>query len=318
MASQRAAGRLQPLAAAAAASRLGWNASAQAYSTAAVSSSALASSSCGAALYARRSLHSSAAACAPRSTPSGARPKGANPLPPRSRRHDQEWDKLRSHRDPLITTVDPGTKAPKLPPNDYELDQLSFRYGLPALPTIADRVAAYKVEQSYYDRRDARIRDHLDRLLRMKTLSKKEMLILIDQVETSKWNLAEMQKAYVPETRHAEQDEIDAHRKTLQLGTGGIQHKADYRKKKEEKKAARAAGTPVKQPKTDGLPKYGYRRDLANLGPESQYSTQTYMQTWQCKATRTLQLSAASRTLRASSHRPASLRRRPLAIFFFF
>jgi hypothetical protein len=133
----------------------------------------------------------------------------------------------------------------------------------------------YSVEQAYYERRDARIRDHLGRLLRMKALSKAEMLILIAQVEEAHWNLDTMKRAYVPELHHAARDERDDHIKSLQLGTGGVAVRAEYRKKKDEKRAARKAGEPVKPPKGDGESKYGYRRDLCNIGPECQWSTNT-------------------------------------------
>jgi len=210
--------------------------------------------------YAARALHWSAASRAQ---------KGPRGLPTRGSRHDAEWDKLRTHRAPHITTVDPATKPPALPPNDLELDQLSFRYGLPPLPTLQERLQTYSVEQAYYERRDARIRDHLGRLLRMKALSKAEMLILIAQVEEANWNLDTMQRAYVPELHHAARDEQDDHIKSLQLGTGGVAVRAEYRKKKDEKRAARKEGKEVKPPKGDGESKYGYRRDLANIGPES-------------------------------------------------
>lgn len=257
---------LRPLCAASA------SASSAQHSAAGVSSAAAASSSSLSA--GLRAFHAGAPLCAPSGRTAQHRPRnhGARSLPTRTARHDAEWDKVRSHRDPLITTVDPAAPLPSLPLNDLEIDKLAFRYGLAPLPTIQQRMATYSIEQSYYDRRDARIRDHLDRLLRMKHLSKKEMLILIDQVETSKWNLTEMQKAYVPETHHAQMDERDVHRKSLLLGTGGIQNKLNYKKKREEKKAAKKAGN-ITPPTGDGEPKYGYRRDLANLGPESTWSS---------------------------------------------
>lgn len=146
---------------------------------------------------------------------------------------------------------------------------MSFRYGLPPLTPLNERIQAYNVDQSYYDRRDGRIRDHLDRLLRMKKLSKKEMLILIDQIESSHWNLTELQKAYLPEIRHFDQEEEEVHRKALMIGTGGVAWKAAY-KKAEEEKAKRRAEKGVTEPKDNGEPKYGYRKDLANFGPERQ------------------------------------------------
>ena len=254
---------LRPLSSASAAASSAHHSAAAAASSAA----AVAASASAAAGGARRFRHDTAAW----STQRAMRNRGPRSLPTRTAKHDAEWDKVRSHRDPRITTVDPAAPLPGLPPNDLEIDRLAFRYGLAPLPTIHQRLANYSVEQSYYDRRDARIRDHLDRLLRMKHLSKKEMLILIDQVETSKWNLTEMQKAYVPESHHALMDERDVHRKSLLLGTGGIQNKLNYKKKREEKKAAKKAGN-ITPPTGDGEPKYGYRRDLANLGPESTWT----------------------------------------------
>jgi hypothetical protein len=189
--------------------------------------------------------------------------------PTRTAKDDNEWDKLRKSKDPFLTTLDPSTQYPKLPPNELEINNLSFQYGLPPLPSLGERIRQYNVEQSYYDRRDSRIRDHLNRLLRMKKMSKKEMLILIDQIESSHWNLSELQKAYLPETRHAEQDDQDAHRKSLQVGTGGVAYKAAYKKHLEEKLKAREANGP-KAPTGDGSPKYGYRKDLVNMGPERQ------------------------------------------------
>lgn len=199
----------------------------------------------------------------------------STPRPTRSVGEDAEWDKLRKSKDPFLTTLDPSTPFPKLQPNEFEINSLSFKYGLPPLPSMGERMQQYNIEQSYYDRRDARIRDHLQRLLRMKKLSKKEMLILIDQVETSHWNLSELQKAYLPETRHAEHDDQDAHRRSLQVGTGGVAYKAAYKKAQEEKMKAKEGKEP-RLPTDDGSPKYGYRRDLVNMGPERQDTTHTH------------------------------------------
>jgi hypothetical protein len=174
---------------------------------------------------------------------------GRRSLPTRTAGHDAEWDKVRKHRDPRVTTLDPSTPMPKLAPNEFEINTLSFKYGLPPLPSLTDRVNAYNVDQSYYDRRDLRIRDHLDRLLRMSRMSMKEMLILIDQIESSHWNLVELQRAYLPEVEHASKD--------------------DYKKRLEEKEKARAEnGAKPRKDTDDAMPKYGYRRDLANMGPE--------------------------------------------------
>lgn len=188
--------------------------------------------------------------------------------PTRTAKHDDEWDLIRKTKDPFLTTLDPSTPYPRLPPNEFEMNSLSFQYGLKPLPSLTDRIRKYNVEQSYYDRRDARIRDHLDRLLRMKKLSKKEMLILIDQIETSHWNLTELQKAYLPESRHADQDDDDVHRRALRVGVGGLAYKAAYKARLEEKKKRRETeGVKVNG---DGSSKYGYRKDLAQFGPERQ------------------------------------------------
>lgn len=101
----------------------------------------------------------------------------------------------------------------------------------------------------------------------MKRMSKKEMLILIDQIESAHWDLTELQRAYLPETQHADQDDRDAKKKGLRVGTGGIAYKAAY-KAHEDEKTKRREEHGVTPPKGDGAPKYGYRKDLANMGPE--------------------------------------------------
>lgn len=190
--------------------------------------------------------------------------------PTRGPAEDAEWDRVRKSRDPFLTTLDPATTFPTLPPNEREINQLSFRYGLPPLPALGERIQQYNVEQSYYDRRDRRIRDHLNRLLRMKKLSKREMLILIDQLENSHWDLRELQSAYLPEVRHALQDERAIHMKALRVGVGGTALIARYKKQQEEKAKRRTEKGVIPPNNGDGTQKYGYRKDLVNMGPERQ------------------------------------------------
>src|SRR4051812_39423713 len=87
---------------------------------AAASSAAAASASASAAMCAVRGLHSSAFGLRAPTRPTQHRlgSKGPRVLPTRTARHDAEWDKVRSHRDPLITTVDPSAPLPALPLND--------------------------------------------------------------------------------------------------------------------------------------------------------------------------------------------------------
>lgn len=207
--------------------------------------------------------------------PSGSRASG---VPYRHTRHDAIWDQLRK-RPKRLTTVDPDTPKVELSPNEFELNQLSLEYGLTPLPTIPQRRAAYEEDQHFYVRRDARIRQHLNRLLRMRKLSKKEMLILLDQIEYSKWNLDYLQKAYLPEIKHHAEEEEELHRKSLRVGTGGQAYAEMMRKHEEEKRAKRKENGPKERKPhkkwdipNDGESKFGYRKDLANTGPESKYT----------------------------------------------
>lgn len=101
---------------------------------------------------------------------------------------------LRGHR---TSGAGENMKSVDLTPDHLELNRLGLQFGLPPMPTLQDRENKYTSEQDYYDRRDARIREHLDRLLRMKSLSKKEMLILIDQIEQSKWSVDRVSRQYL-------------------------------------------------------------------------------------------------------------------------
>jgi len=258
-------------------------------SAAASSSSSIAAAAASAALPVSLSSSSFGLSSIRRISPIGSRSFASSsssssaPIPPpqplRGPKHESEWALLRNMPNPRITTVNPTKPLTQLRPNDAELAALSSKYGLPPLPTLEEREARYRIEQAYYDRRDARIRAHLDRLLRMPKLSKNEMLILIDQVESSRWNLKELARAYIPETSHAEKEEREDARKMMRSGSGAAAFLAEYKArqeaKREKKEAAKAAGEPRKRKPAkpgeipnDGEAKYGYRSDLVNFGPE--------------------------------------------------